>query len=85
MKKILRILALIIVVGALAIWVMKGSHTGWTRNEVDIEFTDEVTGLVGHRQEKKFIPGIDFLGAALVGAGILTGVSFLIRSKKTGT
>ena len=33
--------------------------------------------------ERRFVPGLDFLGAALLGASLLAGGSFLFRNKQT--
>jgi hypothetical protein len=42
---------------------------------------DEVTGLEGVSYQDRFTPGVDFLGGALIGAGVLAGASLLIRNK----
>jgi hypothetical protein len=41
-----------------------------------------VTGLDGISYEKKFIAGVDFLGAAALGAGLLAGASLFFRKPK---
>lgn len=79
MKKALQALAALIAVGAIAIWLVTGAHRGWTMTEVPNTTVDEVTGLTGGPPQKKFVAGVDFLGAALLGAGILGGVSLLCR------
>ncbi len=81
MKKSLRIIALVLVVAAAAIWAAAGANIGWTKDSREIKTLDAVTGIEGITYEKRFLPGLDFLGAALLGAGILTGVSFLFRTK----
>jgi hypothetical protein len=42
---------------------------------------DEATGLEAPTYEKRFLPGVDFLGAVLLGAGLLAGASFLFRNQ----
>lgn len=81
MKRGLQILAAIVALGVVATWAGLGAGRGWTKTERQIKTTDEVTGLEGISYQKGFWPGVDFLGAGLVGAGVLAGVSFLFRSK----
>jgi len=35
--------------------------------------------------QKRFVPGVDFLAAALLGSAILGGASFLLRTGQTQT
>jgi hypothetical protein len=81
MKKALRILALAVVLVAVAIWAATGANRGWTKTSVPVKTLDEVTGIEGITYQKKFLPGVDFLGAAGVGAIFLAGASFLFRNK----
>ena len=81
MKRILRIIALILIVGALAVWAATGANRGWTKNKVQIKTVDEVTGLEGIQWQDKFVPGVDLLAASILGAGVLVGISFLFRTK----
>ena len=81
MKKILRLVALILVVGSLAFWAATGMNRGWTKTSVPRKTLDEVTGIEGITYEKHFVPGVDFLGVSVFGAVVLTGLSFLYRTK----
>ena len=81
MKRTLRIIAAVLVVGAIAFWVAAGANRGWTKTRVPKKVVDEVTGLEGIQWQDKFVPGVDFLGAALLGAGFLAGVSFFVPAK----
>jgi len=81
MKKSLRILAAVLAAGSIVFWAAAGANRGWTKTSVPKKIVDEVTGIEGVRYEKHFVPGVDFLGAALVGAGILAGISMLFRTK----
>jgi hypothetical protein len=81
MKKGLRIIAAILAVGSLIYWAGAGANRGWTKTSVPRRIVDQVTGIEGVTYEKQFVPGVDFLGAALIGAGVLTGASFLFRTK----
>ena len=82
-KKVLRTLAWLLLVAALALWVATGANRGWTKTSVPVKRTDEVTGITVDDYQKRFVPGLDFLGAALLGSGILAGTSFLFRNKQT--
>ena len=81
MKRTLRIIAAVLVVGAIVFWVAAGANRGWTKTRIPKKVVDEVTGLEGIQWQDKFVPGVDFLGTALLGAGILAGISILFRTK----
>ena len=81
MKRLFRILAGVIAVATVGLWLAAGAHRGWTKTSVPIKSVDEVTGLEGITYERRFVPGLDFLGGALLGAGLLAGVSLLFRNK----
>ena len=53
------------------------------RSPVAVKTLDPVTGIDGIFYEKKFLPGVDFLGAACGGAGLLAGASFFFRKPKS--
>jgi hypothetical protein len=82
MRRTLRILAVIVALGAAAFWAACGANSGWTKTSTPRTTLDEVTGIEGVTYEKKFVPGLDFLGAAGLGAALLAGVSVLIPRKK---
>jgi hypothetical protein len=82
MKKTLRIVAAILFFGAMGFWLASGANRGWTKTSVPKKTVDDVTGIEGVTYEQEFIPGLDFLGGSVIGAGILAGASFLFRNKK---
>ncbi len=82
MKKSLRLLALVVALAAAGTWFVTGANRGWTKTSVEKKTLDEVTGLEAITYEKKFAPGLDFLGSALLGAGALAGLSFLFRNQQ---
>ena len=82
-KTVLRAVAAILILAAAGMWVVTGANRGWTKTSVPVKRTDEVTGITVDDYQKRFVPGVDFLGAALLGSGILTGASFLFRKKQT--
>jgi crotonobetainyl-CoA:carnitine CoA-transferase CaiB-like acyl-CoA transferase len=81
MNKALQALAALIALGALAIWLGTGAHRGWTMTEVANTSVDEVTGLTGGPPVKKFVAGVDFLGAGILAAGALAAVSLFFRKQ----
>ena len=81
MKRTLRMIAAVLLVGSIAFWAATGANRGWTKTKVPEKTVDETTGLEGIQWQEKFVPGVDFLGVALLAAGILTGISFLSRAK----
>lgn len=66
----------------MAWWAAAGASRGWTKTSVERVTVDEVTGLEGRTYEDKFVPGVDFLGAGLVGAAALAGASFLFHKSR---
>ena len=82
MKKGLRIIAVILAASSVIFWAATGANHGWTKNRVQIKTgVDAVTQQDITEWKNTFIPGVDFLGAALIGAGVLTGASFFFRTK----
>ena len=81
MKRILQTLAVAVVLTAGLFWLAGGAHRGWTRTSVPVKSVDEVTGIEGIAYKKQFVPGVDFLGAAVLGAGVLAGASLLFRNR----
>jgi hypothetical protein len=67
--------------GAVVFWAAAGANRGWTKTRIPIKTVDAVTGLEGIQWQEKFVPGVDFLGAPLLGAGFLAGVSFFVPAK----
>jgi hypothetical protein len=81
MKRLLQLIALLVALSGIALWAARGANTGWTKTGKEVRTLDEVTGIEGITYEKGFWPGVDFLGGALIGAGVLAGGSLLIRNK----
>jgi len=83
----MRMMAVVLPVGTLAIWLYTGANRGWTKTSVAVEKIDDVTGLEYREYEKRFVPGVDFLAAGL-GAGLVAGgLSWLVglRVKRRST
>ena len=83
MKRTLQILALVVAAVAVISWLALGANRGWTRTSVPVKSVDAVTGIEGIEYRKQFVPGVDLLGCALIGAAMLSGASFLFRQQQT--
>jgi hypothetical protein len=81
-KKAFRTYGLLLFVAAMALWLAKGANLGWTKTSVPVKRTDDVTGITVDDYQKRFVPGVEFLGAAGLGSVILVGASFLIRHRQ---
>jgi hypothetical protein len=82
MKRILQILAVLVLLVAGATWLVTGANVGWTKTSVAVKTLDPVTEIEGITYQKKFLPGVDFLGGAAAVAAALIGASFFFRNKK---
>ena len=80
-KNILRLVSVLLLLAAVGLWLVTGANRGWTKTSVQVKTLDEVTGIEGITYQKRFVPGVDFLGAALLASMALAGVSLLLRDK----
>ncbi len=60
-------------------WAAKGYHRGWTQNQVPVKQVDPVTELEFVTYEKRFVPGLDYLGGGVFVGALLLGATFLGR------
>ena len=81
MKRILQLLAVLVLVAAGATWLATGANRGWTKTSRPNGTVDEVTDIVDQTPVKCFVAGVDFLGAAALTSGILAGASFFFATK----
>ena len=79
MKRALQILALAILLVTAGTWAGTGGNRGWTKTSVAVKTLDDVTGIEGITYQKKFLPGVDFLGAGAGLAILLAGTSLFFR------
>ncbi len=83
MKRLLQILAVLVVLAAGTTWLVTGANRGWTKTSVAVKTLDPVTEIEGITYQKKFLPGVDFLGGAAAVAVVLAAASFLFRKPTT--
>jgi hypothetical protein len=79
MKTKLRVAGLLVAVVVTAFWFFGGANRGWTKTSVPRVEKDPVTEIEVNIYEKKFVPGIDFLGGGLIFAALLAGSSVFFR------
>ena len=81
MKKALQVIAVLLAVAASGIWLATGAHRGWTKTHVEKITVDEITGIEGRSYEQKFVAGVELLGAGLLAAGAVAGISLFFRNQ----
>ena len=82
MRRILQILAALCAFVAVVTWLATGASRGWTKTSVAVKQLDEVTGIEGISYQRRFVPGVDFLGGGLLGAGVLAAASLIFRKQR---
>lgn len=75
--------ALLVALVTLGVWLSTGAHRGWTKSNVTVIEVDAVTGLQNPVPQKKFIMGVELLGAGLAAAAVFAGSSFFFKSRQT--
>lgn len=80
MARILRILAVLVIVGTIIAWAVLGANRGWTKTKVQILQIDPVTEIEFATYEDKFVPGVDFLAAGL-GIGLALGACSVVIAR----
>lgn len=85
MRRSLTLLSMVVAVASLTLWLATGAARGFTKTSVPVEKTDEVTGLTYREYERRFVAGVDVLGAGLGAAALLFGASrFCGRRRSPG-
>ncbi len=79
MRTAFRLLAMTVLLGGLSCWFLLGAHRGWTKNQVPIQHTDEITSIQYVTYEQRLVPGLDFLLASIGLAGGLSAASFFFN------
>jgi hypothetical protein len=75
---LIRVLAGLGAVAIIACWLSLGAHMGWSQTHVPVHKTDPVTETSFTDYENRFLPGLDFLGAGLLGAAAMLALTFLV-------
>ena len=81
LRLLLRILALVLISVSTAFWISTGSHTGFSKDRVEIPQVDLITQIDYVDYEERFVMGVEFLALAY-GLGVTSfGLSFAFRRK----
>ncbi|MSU34340.1 MAG: hypothetical protein EXS36_04385 [Pedosphaera sp.] len=75
MKLGLRLIAGMLLVVGVALWFFGGLNCGWTKTYEEDPTTDAVTNLTYSERRYVFRPGLEFLGATALAAGLLAALS----------
>jgi hypothetical protein len=76
MARFLQILGVLCALSVLVVWFGLGRHTGWTKTQVATRHIDPITEIAYDETKPGFVPGVDFVAAGLLGAGLLFAVGF---------
>lgn len=79
---LLRALAVLSAVAIVACWFSLGAHMGWSQTRVPVQRTDAVTATTFTDYEERFLPGIDFLVAGLLGSAAIFALPLLMPKSK---
>jgi hypothetical protein len=56
---------------------------GWSQTRVPVPKTDTVTTITFTDYEERFLPGLDFLAAGLLGSAAIFALTMLTTASKT--
>ena len=80
-RLVFRILALVLILVSTAFWISTGSHTGFSKDRVEIQQVDPITQIEYVDYEERFVLGVEYLVLAW-GLGVTSfGLSFAFRRK----
>ena len=80
-RLVFRILALVLILVSTTFWISTGSHTGFSKDRVEIPQVDPITQIEYVDYEERFVLGVEFLALAY-GLGVTSlGLSFTFRRK----
>jgi hypothetical protein len=83
MKRFFQLLGLLVILGTITGWVLLGANRGWTKTSVPLTKVDEVTGIEAITYEKRFVPGVEILGAGIITGGVMLAISLFLDRKRT--
>lgn len=80
---LLRGLGAFLALFVVCVWAAKGYNRGWTKNQVAVKQIDPITELEYETFERRFVPGLDYLGGGILLGCALFGATFLGRRRPT--
>ena len=81
---LLRALAALSAVAIVACWISLGAHMGWSQTRIPVQRTDAVTATTFTDYEERFLPGLDFLVAGLLGSAAIFALPLVMPKSKGG-
>jgi len=81
---LLRALAALSAVAIVACWISLGTHMGWSQTRIPVERTDAVTATTFTDYEERFLPGVDFLVAGLLGSAAIFALTLVMPNSQGG-
>ncbi len=82
-RVLFRMLAGFLALFAFAFWAAAGWNKGWTKTQIPIAQTDEVTGIEFVTYKDHFAPGLELFGLALIFCMALFAITFIRRKPKS--
>ena len=78
---IIRVLALILIFVSTLFWISTGSHTGFSKDRIEIPQVDPITQIEYVDYEERFVFGVEYL-ALVYGLGVMSfGLTYAFRRK----
>ncbi len=78
MARCLQIFAVVCALAVATTWFLLGAHTGWSQTKIPQKQVDPVTEIEFTTYTDGFVPGVDFLGAGLVGSVALFAFGIIV-------
>jgi hypothetical protein len=82
MNTFIRILGILCAVAVITCWLALGAHVGLTHTVGPVKEGDLVAEIASAKHESRFVPGLDFLAAGILGAAAIIALS--LPAPKTG-
>ena len=80
-RLIIRVLALILIFVSTLFWISTGSHTGFSKDRIEIPQVDPITQIEYVDYEERFVFGVEYL-ALVYGLGVMSfGLTYAFRRK----
>ena len=80
-RLVLRISALVLILVSTVFWISTGSHTGFSKDRVEIPQVDPITQIEYVDYEERYVMGVEFLALAYGLSVTSFGLSFAFRRK----
>lgn len=78
-RVLLRGAGVLIALFVFCFWAAKGYNRGWTKTQVAIPQIDPITEIEFVTYEKRFVPGVDYLGGGIAFGLLVFAATFVGR------